>query len=342
MQAKLPLAAELLEHVHKVFVDSSVENSSEAMISNNKLARTYHLMGRWDEAIARLRTSIQLVESGAAVDVEPGFLTVTKRMLGLALARAGKLAESEQLLKEILPEQTRILGAIHPETITTARALATQLFEKGEHQQALDQFEKHLGTASAMAGLGISYMAVGRSAEALDLLENALAIYKDVYVPGHVDTMVIMSTLGQSYIAAGKLDDATKILTEVQTLAETHLAADHPMQIAAISNLFTAHHKSGRYDEAVRLRERALAEKRKLLCDTHRSIIMEMNNLANSYQMVGRLQDAVTMHKQTVTARIEQMGELHPYTWLAMSNLSGSYLAIGRVDGQSLGCLFLD
>lgn len=69
---------------------------------------------------------------------------------------------------------------------------------------------------------------------------------------------------------------------------------------------------------------------------------MEMNNLANSYQMVGRLQDAVTMHKQTVTARIEQMGELHPYTWLAMSNLSGSYLAIGRVDGQSLGCLFLD
>ena len=83
-------------------------------------------------------------------------------------------------------------------------------------------------TLRSMNDLAVSYSALGRSAEALKLREETLALRRTKLGPDHPDTLASMNSLANSYSALGRTAEALKLREETLALRRTKLGPDHP------------------------------------------------------------------------------------------------------------------
>ena len=95
----------------------------------------------------------------------------TENNLATFLSRQGKHAEAEEMLREVLAVEKRVLGTEHPDTLATANNLATSLFDQGKHAEAEEMLREVLAVQKRVLGadhpdtLAASEMLQKRSAE---------------------------------------------------------------------------------------------------------------------------------------------------------------------------------
>ena len=72
--------------------------------------------------------------------------------LGCSLGGQGKYAETEQMFREVLAVQRRVLGPEHPDTLTTMSNLGFSLSSQGKHAEAETMERKVLGVQRRVLG----------------------------------------------------------------------------------------------------------------------------------------------------------------------------------------------
>lgn len=117
-------------------------------------------------------------------------------------------------------------------------ALGLTFHYLAEHEQARDQFERacvlytrhsgpdHPDTLASMSNLALSYAALNRPADALQLREEVLAIRKRVLPPDHPDTLKSMVNLANSLIRLDRGAEAIPLLDEFLAKARASPAVD--------------------------------------------------------------------------------------------------------------------
>ena len=112
-----------------------------------------------------------------------------------------------------------MLGADHPDTLTTANNLASSLSHQGKHAEAEEMQRevlavlgaKHPRTLTTAHNLASSLFSHGKHAEAEEMEREVLAVRKRVLGADHFDTLAAASDLQQHLSRQGTLAAASDL-----------------------------------------------------------------------------------------------------------------------------------
>jgi tetratricopeptide (TPR) repeat protein len=243
---------------------------------------------------------------------------------GLAIAAA----------EPLVADCERLLGAEHPDTLSSRSNLAVAYWAAGRTAEAvvlyewvLADCERLLGaeypdTLTARNNLALAYQDAGRTAEAVVLLEQALAVFERLLGAEHPDTLTSRSNLASAYADSGRTAEAVVLYERVLADRERLLGAEHPDTLTSRNNLAMAYAAAGRTAEAVVLLERALADCERLLGADHPNTLSSRNNLALPYQAAGRTAEAVVLLERALADFERLLGADHPGTKVVRNNLT--------------------
>jgi hypothetical protein len=198
-------------------------------------------------ALAVLRHAALLKEAAAARVVG------VNNALTHHLTRLGSHAAAITLAAEVSAVAEQILGAEHPDTLTSRNNLAG------------------------------AYQAAGRLGEAIPLYETTLTAYERVLGAEHPNTLTSRNNLAYAYQAVGRLGEAIPLLEATLAACERVLGAEHPDTLRSRNNLAAAYDSAGRLGEAIPLYEATLTARERVLGAEHPDTLRSRNNLAAAY-----------------------------------------------------------
>ncbi|KDN23233.1 FxSxx-COOH system tetratricopeptide repeat protein [Amycolatopsis rifamycinica] len=260
------------------------------------------------------------------------------------LEEAGDLTRALPLFEQTLAGRERVLGAEHPDTLTSRNNLAGAYMSAGRldeaialHEQNLADYERvseaeHPDTLTSRNNLAAAYKSAGRLDEAIALHQRTLAVSERVLGAEHPDTLTSRNNLADTYWSAGRLDEA--IALHEQNLADYKrvLGTEHPDTLISRNNLAGAYMSAGRLDEAIALLKQNLADRERVLGAEHPDTLASRNNLAGAYESAGRLDEAIALLKQNLADYKRVLGTEHPDTLISRNNLADTYKSAGRLD----------
>ena len=205
------------------------------------------------------------------------------------LSRAIDIGES------LLADCERVLGADHPDTLTSRNNLAG------------------------------AYRSAGDLGRAIPLYEQTLADRERVLGADHPDTLTSRNNLAYAYQAAGDLGRAIPLYEQTLADSERVLGADHPDTLTSRNNLAGAYQAAGDLGRAIPLYEQTLADRERVLGADHPDTLTSRNNLAYAYQSAGDLGRAIPLYEQTLADSERVLGADHPDTLTSRNNLAGAY-----------------
>jgi tetratricopeptide (TPR) repeat protein len=260
------------------------------------------------------------------------------------LREAADLARAIDLGLRVTANRERVLGAEHPDTLSSRNNLAGAYQSAGRLTEAIPLYEQtladrervlgadHPDTLSSRSNLAFAYKSAGRLGDAIPLYERTLADCERVLGADHPHTLVSRGNLATAYQSAGRLDEAIPLHEQTLADRERVLGADHPDTLLSRNNLANAYQSAGRLDEAIPLHEQTLADRERVLGADHPDTLTSRNNLAGAYQSAGRLDEAIPLYQQTLADCERVLGADHPHTLGSRNNLAYAYRSAGRLD----------
>ncbi len=177
----------------------------------------------WHQDLDAVRDLIEqimaLYESSAGCPADSvlvsRMLLLRRRAVWFLTALNDSVAQSILIAEPLLADQERVLGADHPDTLTTRHNLA------------------------------LAYQDTGRTAEAITLLEQTLADQEPVLGADHPETLNTRNNLANAYRAAGRTAEAITLHEQNLANRERVLGADHPETLRTRNNLALAYQEAG-------------------------------------------------------------------------------------------------
>jgi eukaryotic-like serine/threonine-protein kinase len=212
----------------------------------------------------------------------------------------------------------------------------------GDDRTAADQFERaqdlytrlrgpnHSDTISSVENLAVSYLLIGRFAEAVRLHEDALA--RQNFGLGSTSSNVApptTPTVGDAEL--GKYAGLLQLQEKTIAIMKAKLGIEHPKTLQQMHNLAVIYGNLHRHAAAVRLNEEVLAIRRQRLGADHEDTLKSLNNLANGYAGLRRDADALRLREEVLAIQKAKFPPGHPDTLGSIHNLANSYVATGRI-----------
>ncbi|KAB8270025.1 purine and uridine phosphorylase [Aspergillus minisclerotigenes] len=161
----------------------------DTLNSMHNLASTYRDQGRWKEAE---KLEIQVVD---IADLASTYWS------------QGRWKEAEELEIQVIELRKQVLGAEHPDTLTSIHNLASIYYKQGRQKEA----------------------------EELEL--QVIELRKQVLGPEHPDTLTSMHNLAYTWKVLGKVQDALALMEKCVELRCNLLGPDHPDAISSSNAL---------------------------------------------------------------------------------------------------------
>ena len=306
----------------------------------------------------RREAGSQLVEQVSAVWAafsgrpgadDPQGRELTGRLISLRnwsvrqLTMAVDLSRAIGLGLTVLADSERLLGADHPDTLTSRNNLADAYRSAGRLREAIGLYERNLADSERLLGadhpdtltsrndLAVAYESAGRLREAIGLQERNLADSERLLGADHPDTLTSRNNLADAYRSAGRLREAIGLQERNLADSERLLGADHPDTLTSRNSLASAYESAGRLREAIGLQERNLADRERLLGADHPDTLASRNNLASAYESAGRLREAIGLQERNLADSERLLGADHPNTLASRNNLASAYESAGRL-----------
>ncbi len=194
------------------------------------LARALSERGALDLQRDRYREALDWFEKALALqsrgDSDPLQHALTLDRKALALSRLGRHEAALAAYRQALGLRRLHLPADDPEIIHSNRAIGSALIRAGRGEEAEDWLaradgaatarfgEEHVKTAHYRKERAVNLLYRGQLARGLPMLEQAVAMERTLYPPGHPDRGQGLNALGANLWLAGRLDDAEQALGE--------------------------------------------------------------------------------------------------------------------------------
>ncbi|MBI3147854.1 MAG: tetratricopeptide repeat protein [Betaproteobacteria bacterium] len=192
----------------------------------------------------------------------------------IALHRSGRLAEAEQLYREVLRHEPNEAQALH-----LLGLIADQTGRRGEAEGLVERAISLRPSADFFNSLGLIREGMGNSTGAESCYRRALS-----FDPGFVKAL---NNLGGVLQARGDFVAAERTYRQATTLA--------PRAPSALNNLGTVLQAQGKFDEAITTYRQALA--------LRPSYVEALANLGSAQAGLGRFDDAATCLEQALALK---------------------------------------
>jgi CHAT domain-containing protein/tetratricopeptide (TPR) repeat protein len=169
----------------------------------------------------------------------------------------------------------------------------------------------------------------GKPAEALPLMQQALAIRKEVLGECHRDYAPILNNVAYQYRDMGQYLTALPLLEQARDLTRKLLGEEHPEYPIRLINLATLYKDMGNYPRALPLLEQARELTRKLRGEEHPDYATCLHNLAGTCKDMGDFSRALLLAEQARDLTRKLLGEQHPEYAYNLSSLALLYQALG-------------
>lgn len=186
--------------------------------------------------------------------------------------------------------------------------------------------------ASMQSTLGRSLLGLGESADAIEVLEQALATYTEALGPDHVDTLACMNHLAMGFMAAGRLSEALRMWEQTLRQLRSTNDSDPFLTLSVMSNLADGLLAAGQLEQALDMKKETLELTRTTLGPDDPKVLTSMNNLAAGYRAIGRMDLALPLLLESLELLQTKLGPDHPDTLASINNLASAYRSLGQMD----------
>ena len=232
------------------------------------IASEHYYDGEYAKATAQARRAIALARSQPERDDLS--LAVTLIVLGRSERGLGRIDAAAASFDESAALAEHTLGKL-PTWWMAQSHHGQMLHQQGDRAAAAARFAEvlaaipadwHKTTADTEARelMAATWLAEGRAAEALPLLEAAERVYRE-RPPSEYDLRRVQLLLGDAYAALGRFDEARSRLDPAQASARQLLRAGHPQRLMAIEHWARFLIDRGEVDAASVAIEQAFAER---------------------------------------------------------------------------------
>ena len=160
-----------------------------------------------------------------------------------------RFIEAEALFTEVMETRKRVLGAEHPDTLTSMNNLASTYWSQGRWKEAEELFvqvmetrkkvsgAEHPSTLTSMNNLALTYRSQGRWKEAEQLFMQVMETTKRVLGAEHSNTLTSMSNLAYTWKSQGRDSDALNLMEECIQLMTRTSGVDHQLIFSSVAAL---------------------------------------------------------------------------------------------------------
>ena len=207
--------------------------------------------------------------------------TLTARSQLAQVVALTRYAEAEQMLRELLPDQQRILDDDDPDTMASQRVLARLTGLQGRYQEAEEMYRQlladrlrtlnnlHPETLATRHGLAGMVERVGKYAEAEQMFRDLLADQEQILGENHQECLEIRNGLAHCIEDQRRYAEAEELYEQLLTVDESVLGPDHPGTLNTRQSLARVAAAQGRLDEARERYQELLADRQRILGDDH-------------------------------------------------------------------------
>lgn len=204
--------------------------------------------------------------------------------------------------EELAATSSRVLGADHPATVGINERLAR------------------------------AYLAAGRAAESVSLLDRLRGDRARRAGPDHPGSVQVGRDLGIALMTANRFTEAIGVLTEVASGWERSAGADSMEAISAREDLAAANRAAGEFPDAIMLQRGALVDRERIQGPGHQDTTATRQKLAETYLAAGDAKAAIAEYERVVSDRESSLGAGHLHTIAARGALGSAYHSAGRMS----------
>jgi tetratricopeptide (TPR) repeat protein len=264
--------------------------------------------------------------------------------LGRSLLNLGRPEEATALFRKARETRRLILGADHPDTLTSSHNLGEGYLAARKPKEALAIFEETVQLRKAALGpddpstleslndLGMCQGNLGHKLASMNILKEALRHATAKLGADHPTTLNISDNLASAYGNLGKMDLALPLYEKTVKLKQAKLGVDHPDTLGGMNNLAWAYERAGKRELAQPLWEATVQLKKNRLGANHPDTLLSLSNLGYYYRGSGRNDLAVRLFEETLQQRRARLSNDHPDTLNSMTALAQAYLDLERFD----------
>src|SRR5918996_946183 len=183
-----------------------------------------------------------------------------------------------------------LLGGLAIATALIAPVQASRVESEQAESQRLNREAERLAAA-------------GKLAEAVALVQRALAIGENPLGPEHAEVATSLHTLARLYGAQGKYAEAEPLQRRALAIREKALGPEHPAVAASLHNLAVLYAAQGKYAKAEPMFRRALAIGEQTLGPGHPNVAIILDSLAALLRETERKAEAERMQSRATLIR---------------------------------------
>ena len=269
---------------------------------------------------------------------------------GMCLYSDGRYNDAEVPLIEVVERRKRVLGAEHPEALTSINNLAATYLYQGRWKEATELGEElvetrkrvqggeHPDTLQSMNNLASAYGIQGRWNEAEELFIYVVETQKSVLGEKHRETLQSMNNLAWTFENQGRWKEAEGLGEEVMKTRKRVLGEEHRDTLSSMNNLAVVFWHQGRWKDAEELGRKVMETQKRVLGVEHPEMLTSINNLAMIFLNQGQLEEAEELGEEVIEIRKRVLGEEHPDTLTSIANLAFIHLCQDRLEeAEKLG-----
>jgi len=273
------------------------------------------------------RRWLPLAFAAAAVATGVSFAVFHTRQVATERDRAQIEAQTADAVSEFL---VSVFLASDPDEFGGKEPTAQDLLDRGTERIRDELKDEPAVRARVLTALGQVQRKRGRLAEAQPLLEESLAIRRELF--GESDPEVIQSLTHVSALRADQKDwaGALALAQEAYDLAAKIHGPDDPETIYRLHNLGTIMNNMGDFERAESVLRRSLDERRRILGNEHLGVAHAVAALANLMRDLERFQEAAGLYREALDLSRAAYGGDHPRVASVLSNLGRMHLELGE------------
>ena len=265
--------------------------------------------------------------------------------LAVLAQKASDPQKAIELLEQVIPLRTDLLGEDSLKTMTSINVLATAYDDAGKlelavktGQKAVRLREQVLGegampTLVSMNNLAGYYKSAGQYGLALETLENAVRLMADGIGEEHPSTQALMLNLANYYIENDDKERAAETLQKAHRLMQKRLGDAHPHTMIAEAKLaFLLMDDPIRLNDALEIYQRLYQVAMEKLGPQHTSTQWHVGNLARVHAKLENMDRVLELDRERIEICRGQLGEENPTTLNARLGLVRHLQKAGQLD----------
>jgi tetratricopeptide (TPR) repeat protein len=189
----------------------------------------------------------------------------------------------------------------------------------------------HPATVGINERLAQAYLAAGRAAESVGLLERIHGDRARRAGPDHPGSVQAGRDLGLALLTAKRFGEAIAVLTDVASGWERSAGPESIEAMSAREDLAAAHRAAGQVDEAITLLRNTLRDRERIQGSRHPDTTTACQKLAETHLAAGQAKAAVSLYQRVVSDRERVLGAGHLQTIAARGALGSANYAAGKM-----------